>query len=246
MERHRLRDCSRNARRMTQFGVVSAIASMASKRPDSSGKRARGAGTRILKWLLYAAIAAFCLFRLATFTPQPLDSPGTLRPILYRWFLWFITLHAHSEQAFSSWSTIGFLALMTPPALAVLNYSRCSEIVRLPRLLATILCSRALLLGSIAVCLFLCRYPILLAPELNPDEGQFIASAHKLFYDGNFFRSVDCGTSGPLNIYPLMLPAIFGFSPDYASSRVLGLILVFFSIYLLYRTLRAHRGGRSG
>ncbi len=224
---------------MTQFVVVSTIGRVIEHEPSVASKHtARGAGMRsLLKWLFCAAIAAFCLFRLATFTPQPLDSAGTLRPILYRWFLWFVNLHAHPEQAFSTWSGTCFLALMVPPSLAVLNYSRHRGVVRLPSSIASILCSRALLIGSIALCLFVCRYPILLVSELNPDEGQFIASAHKLFYDGNFFRSVDCGTSGPFNIYPLMLPAISGFSPDYASSRLIALILEFFSIYLLYRTI---------
>jgi hypothetical protein len=83
----------------------------------------------------------------------------------------------------------------------------------------------------------MCRFPTLLENELTPDEGQFLASAHKLFYDANFFRSVDCGTSGPINIYPLVLPAIFGFTPDFASSRVLVLLIILLSTYLLYRTV---------
>jgi hypothetical protein len=35
-----------------------------------------------------------------------------------------------------------------------------------------------------------------------------------------------------------MLPALFGLSPDFASSRVLALIFVFCDVYLLYRTVR--------
>lgn len=96
---------------------------------------------------------------------------------------------------------------------------------------------RVLLFATVAACLFVCRYPALLAYELNPDEGQFIASSHKLFADSNFFRAVDCGTSGPLNIYPLMLPAVVGLSPDYASSRVIALTIEFLGIWLLYRTI---------
>jgi hypothetical protein len=83
----------------------------------------------------------------------------------------------------------------------------------------------------------LCRYPTLLENELNPDEGQFLASAHKLFYDPNFFRAVDCGTSGPLNVYPLMLPAILGLTPDFASSRVMVLAIILLSTLLLYRSI---------
>jgi hypothetical protein len=184
-------------------------------------------------WTACVAIALWCVYRIATFTPQPLDSPGTLRPVLYRWLMSFQGGASHPERAVAQWNAICFAALLVPPALAVLNYLRTRGAARLPGWV----CSRMLLFSAIAVCLFVCRYPALLAYELNPDEGQFIASSHKLFADSNFFRSVDCGTSGPLNIYPLMLPAVLGLSPDYASSRVIALLLEFLSIYLLYRTV---------
>jgi hypothetical protein len=83
-----------------------------------------------------------------------------------------------------------------------------------------------------------CRYPTFLTYQLNPDEAQFLSAAHKLFWDGNFFRSVDAATSGPLNIYPLMLPAVFGFSPDFASSRVLALVFALCDIYVFYCAAR--------
>ncbi len=200
-------------------------------------------GTRLLRshraaiWLTFGAAAIFCLYRIATFTPGPLDSANTLRPILNRWFLAFLGLYKHPEPAFADWRAFSAFALLVPPALAVLNFGRHRKMFRSPRWAESILCSRTLLFAAIAGCLFVCRYPILLEYQLNPDEGEFLASAHKLFYDGNFFRSVDCGTSGPMNIYPLMLPAIVGLSPDFASSRLIGLLIILASIYLLYRAV---------
>src|SRR5690606_15119953 len=88
-----------------------------------------------------------------------------------------------------------------------------------------------------AFCLFVCRFPVLLRNELNPDDGQFLAAAHKLFYDANFFHAVDIHTSGPGNVFPLMTPAIFGLSPDFASGRVVALIAIFLSVYLFYRSV---------
>ena len=35
---------------------------------------------------------------------------------------------------------------------------------------------------AIAATLLLCRYPTLLDYQLNPDEGEFLSAAHKLFY----------------------------------------------------------------
>ena len=191
----------------------------------------------LIHWPVSALVAAFCVYRLAVFTPQPLDSPGTLRPILYRFFIWFLGLYGDREDAFDAWYTICVVALLAPVVLAVLHYGYRQSKVKLARRVAQVLGSRWIFWGSIAGCLVLCRYPTLLENELNPDEGQFLASAHKLFYDPNFFHSVDCGTSGPINIYPLMLPAILGFSPDFASSRTMVLVIVWLSAFLLYRSV---------
>lgn len=196
---------------------------------------------RITKWSVYAALVIFCIYRIATFTPQPIDGPTTLRPILYSWFTWFLGIYGHPyarpEMAFAGWARFCSWILLIPPALTVLNYAWQHEFIRLPRPAAKVLCSRWLLFISVALCLIACRYPTLIENEFNPDEGQFVAAAHKLFYDPNFFHSVDCGTSGPINIYLLMLPAILGFTPDFASSRVLVILIIFLSAYLLYRSV---------
>jgi hypothetical protein len=193
---------------------------------------------RSVKVTIWALAVVFAIYRLATFIPQPLDGPRTLRPILNALFDAFLRLYDHPETAYEDWRMWCLLALMVAPALAVLNYVREHGTLQLPDRAAKILCSRGLLFLSVAATLLLCRYPALVDYQLNPDEGQFLAAAHKLFYEPNFFDSVDCGTSGPLNIYPLMLPAIFGFSPDYASSRILVLLIAFGTIYILYRTIR--------
>jgi hypothetical protein len=190
-----------------------------------------------VRWSIYALLAAFCIYRLAVFRPLPLDAPGTLRPILYALFHWFLGLSATREEAFAKWSTICSLVLFVPAALAILHYGWRHGLVKLPRRAAQILCSRWLFFASVGTCLTLCRYPTLIQEEFNPDEGAFIAAAFKLFYDPNYFHSVDCGTNGPLNIYPLMLPAIFGISPDFASSRVLVIIIVVLCAFLLHRAI---------
>lgn len=189
-------------------------------------------------WAAYALAALVCIYRIATFTPQPLDSSHTLRPILNRGLDLFLRMHESPEGAYEDWRAFCLLVLLLPTSLAILNFAREHGISKLPDRAARFLCSRGLLFTCIAVALFLCRYPTLVDYQLNPDEGQFLAAAHKLFYEGNFFDSVDCGTSGPLNIYPMMLPAIFGVSPDYASSRILVLVIAFCAIYLFYRTVR--------
>ncbi|WP_149975094.1 hypothetical protein [Microcystis aeruginosa] len=81
------------------------------------------------------------------------------------------------------------------------------------------------------------RWPGFLSPMLDPDEGQFIAGAIKLLKDPVFWRAVDAASSGPLNVYPLTLPAFFGFRIEYASSRVIGLIMIIAAIVCLYYAL---------
>jgi hypothetical protein len=90
----------------------------------------------------------------------------------------------------------------------------------------------------LASFIFAGRWPGLLPPELNADESQFLAGAQKLFYDPVYWRAVDVGTSGPLNIYPLMLPALLGMKPEYASARCLALLLVVVSCLSLYFSIK--------
>jgi len=191
----------------------------------------------VAKWLVYAALGAFCIYRLIGFKPQPLDAPGTLRPILYSIFSWFVGRYGTPEEAFIQWSGICSLALLAPVALAVLHFARRNGLIRMPRKVGQILCSRQLFFFSVTICLVLCRFPTLLQKEFNPDESGFIAAANKLFIDPNFFHSVDCQTNGPLNIYALMLPAIVGLSPDFASSRVLAIGIVVLCVIFFYRTI---------
>ncbi|MFM7476158.1 MAG: hypothetical protein ACKO2T_10620 [Microcystis aeruginosa] len=81
------------------------------------------------------------------------------------------------------------------------------------------------------------RWPGFLSPMLDPDEAFFITGAIKLLKDPVFWRAVDAGSSGPLNVYPLTLPAFFGFRIEYASSRILGLIMITAAIVCLYYAL---------
>lgn len=186
-------------------------------------------------WCVGVLLLLAGIYRLLTFVPQPLDSPATLRPHLYSWFAAFVRRFANSENAQQTWSLACFGLLLVAPALALLNYCSTSE----PRArVRQILCSPTLLFAGIALALFACRLPALLADPWNPDEAQFIAAAHKLFVDPVYFRAVDCNTTGPFNIFPLMLPAVFGLSPDFASSRCISLLIMLASIYILYRTFR--------
>lgn len=182
------------------------------------------------------AVAAFCLYRLSSFSVQPLDAPGTLRPILLRGYMEFLFAHRGPEDAIMSWRLIAIGLLLLVALLAIANHFVSTWPERLTGL-RPLVRSRALFFSSAAVALFVCRYRTLLEPELNPDEGQFIAAAHKLFLDPVFFRSVDVGTSGPLNVFPLMSSALFGFSPDYASARLVMLGLTVGSLWFMYRTL---------
>ncbi len=179
--------------------------------PVRPGARSTKRTAALLIWTL---ASVFGIYRLATFTPQPLDGPHTLRPILNAWFDTFLRSHAHPETAYEDWRALCLFILLIAPGLAILNLLREHASLRLPQRVAKFLCSRVLFFLSIAAAFLLCRYPTLVDYQLNPDEGEFLSAAHKLFYNPNFFASTDCGSSGPLNIYPLMLPAIFGLSPD--------------------------------
>ena len=93
-----------------------------------------------------------------------------------------------------------------------------------------------LLLAAVAVVWT--RLPGLLPSYLNQDEALFTAAAVRLLDAPLFWRSVDTGSSGPLNVFPLLIPALAGLTPDLASSRIVGLVMITASVCLFYAALR--------
>ncbi len=203
----------------------------------SEPREKRSRPIRALAWTLGAVLPAFSIYRIARFQLEPLDGPHTLRPLLLVGYNWILGWYRHPENAESDWLILCYVALLIPAALALWNCCCVRGIIRTRRIGARIACSRVTLFAGVAVGLLVCRFPTLLGDPSNPDESQFLASAHKLFFDPVFFRSVDCGSSGPFNIYPLMLPALAGISPDYATGRLVVILLIFLSLYFLYRAI---------
>ena len=100
-----------------------------------------------------------------------------------------------------------------------------------------ILLSTWIFVVSLAAFILAARWPGFLPPMLNPDEAQFTAGAMKLLKDPVFWRAVDAGSTGPLNVYLLTLPAFFALKVEYASVRVIGLIVMSTAISCLYYAL---------
>jgi hypothetical protein len=198
---------------------------------QSSGGRVAALGSAAV------LVSIFFVYRILTFVPRPLDSPGTLRPLLYAYFSRFVKQYLSPEQAQQAWGTYCILVLFIPTILVFGNYLYSRPGAPSPAWPKKLFSSRVVLFTSIAACLIICRLPILLAGQISPDETFFIVAAEKLFKDPVFFRAVDFVSSGPLNVYPLMLPAVFGISPDYVSTRVIGLAIILASIYVVYRIL---------
>lgn len=90
------------------------------------------------------------------------------------------------------------------------------------------------LLGAAMLCL---RWPLLWVPhQQNPDESQLIAGAITLRHDPVFWRSVDGGTAGPFDFFPL-LPAAWGDgTASYAIARFVAVVVVFFTLVLAGET----------
>lgn len=93
---------------------------------------------------------------------------------------------------------------------------------------------------ALLVFLFLLawRWPFLLDPrEYNPDESQMIAGAMTLAHDPAFWRSVDGGSSGPLNYWLLTPWAWLGLPLDYFTARLTGLLLIGGALFFCLRSL---------
>lgn len=82
------------------------------------------------------------------------------------------------------------------------------------------------------------RWPSIVVPrELNPDESQLIAGAHTLAEEPVLWRSVDCGTAGPLDVIALW-PAGWTFGwIGYWPARLTALLLIAASLALTHQVL---------
>lgn len=89
-----------------------------------------------------------------------------------------------------------------------------------------------------AALFFFQRHAILANFQLwNPDESEMLAGALKLRHYPIFWRDVDGNSHGPVNQFPLVLPALLGFRIDYTSARVLGNLMIVAMLFCLHRTI---------
>ncbi len=96
-------------------------------------------------------------------------------------------------------------------------------------------------LFTVLACIFIlsARWPGFFHPEgINPDEDQLLIAAWALTKDPVFFRSAECGSSGPMNVYPLLLPTLLGVMPSLFSGRLVAVLMLMVSISALYYVAR--------
>jgi hypothetical protein len=87
--------------------------------------------------------------------------------------------------------------------------------------------------------LLACRWPTFSWPDaFNVDESTFIACALKATVDWIPWRGFDASTSGPLNCYVLLFPALFGADIGFFSARVVALGLIAGALCALYYTVK--------
>lgn len=95
--------------------------------------------------------------------------------------------------------------------------------------------SEWLFLAVAGLMILIWRCPALLWPQaINTDEGQWAACALKASVDLAPWRGFDGTTSGPLNSDILAIPALFGASITFFSTRLIGSGLLIGSIFGLY------------
>lgn len=102
-----------------------------------------------------------------------------------------------------------------------------------------------LFLVAFLACLLLFRLPFLTANvEVNVDEGAMLAQGMRYLTDPMPWRSADGTTSGPLNMYVLMWPALFNMPMNYCTAHLTGVVLIALSVFFLLRLLRLMIGSR--
>ena len=114
-------------------------------------------------------------------------------------------------------------------ALPNFQYSSRNPLFSLPNLIWAL---------GLFTFLILSRWPRLFYPQSYLiDEDQFLVASWTLARDPLFFRSVETASSGPLNIYPLLLAYLWSPQPDLFSARLVGLILIGVTVGVFYFSL---------
>jgi hypothetical protein len=97
----------------------------------------------------------------------------------------------------------------------------------------------AAFLVAVFAALFFLRLPVITAGiTVNADEGQMTAQAITFLRHPVPWVDFEGTTSGPLNSVVLAVPALAGFAPSLASSRLVGTCLLFVTLVCLYLTQR--------
>ncbi|HEY4247171.1 MAG TPA: hypothetical protein VGM64_09960 [Lacunisphaera sp.] len=100
--------------------------------------------------------------------------------------------------------------------------------------------------ATLLIAMFAWRWPAIFHYKpVNPDEAQFLAGALTMLARGQLWW-IDPTTSGPLVVLPLTLPRLVGFPVDFASGRIVGLLLEWGTVVCGYLTLRHLHGDQKG
>jgi hypothetical protein len=92
---------------------------------------------------------------------------------------------------------------------------------------------------GVGLWIILARWPGLFYPiGFNIDEDQFLAAARATLIDPVFFRGAEAGSTGPMNIYPLLWPAVFGQMPELFTVRLTGLCMLGLGLAALFAGAR--------
>jgi hypothetical protein len=159
---------------------------------------------------------------------------SALRNFAYA-YLHFAAARSESWGGFGTYQVaLIVFCLAVCAGLAMAVYSGKARVRLAPRLL----CSAPVYGCTLLVALFAVRLPCFVMPQMNADEGMFLACARKLAADPVFWRSVDGATSGPLNFYALLVPWAFGFPLDFATDRFTNVLCLGGAVVCLYLAAR--------
>ena len=127
-------------------------------------------------------------------------------------------------------------------ALCVLAYSAALALCLLPAVAPRPhrrLSSDGVFLAAVALLMLAFRWQVFYFPQhLNPDESSYISQSLTLVHDPVYWRSITAGTSGPFNTYPRLIPALLGLPDNYATSRVMAMIVAVGCLSVFYATCR--------
>jgi len=146
---------------------------------------------------------------------------------------WFLHLTGHG-----GWYLLSIFMLGVTVLISVIPFFYSGEISPLKKIHPFVE-KEGWYLFCVGLTILICKLPLLILHQCNPDESEWIAGAITLAKDARFWFSLDGTTSGPINFLPLLLAKLITGHLGYATAKLINFLFWILITWFTYGILKS-------